>query len=97
MVEYLQTRAEGDEKIYTIYFKARARFIRDTEGCVSTCCGDVCFDKLIRGFRWLSKKSDNPRVVQKNDLFEVEGKHTYKKTEKGWVNEDLQAGGSQAG
>jgi len=89
VVEYLQTRAEGDEKTYTIYFRARARFIKDTQGCVSTCCGDFCFDKLIRGFHWLAKKSDNPRVVQKGDLFEVEGKHTYKRTEKGWVNEDL--------
>lgn len=96
VVEYLKTRAEGDEKRYTIYFRARARFIKDTEGCVSTCCGDVCFDKLIYGFRWLSKKSDNPHVVQKEDLFEVDGKHTYKKTEKGWVNEDLQEGGGQA-
>ena len=89
VVEYVTTRAEGDEKSYTIYFSARARFIKDTEGCVSTCCGDVCFDKLIDGFRWLTKKSDNPYVVQKGDLFEVEGKHTYKKTGKGWVNEDL--------
>jgi hypothetical protein len=97
VVEYLQTRAEGDEKRYTIYFRARARFIKDTEGCVSTCCGDICFDKRIRGFRWLSKKSDNPHVVQKGDLFEVEGMQTYQKTGSGWVNEDLHEGGDQAG
>ena len=93
VVEYLKTRAEGDEKKYTIYFRARVRFIKDTEGCVSTCCGDVCFNKLVNGFRWTSKASGNPHIVQKGDLFEVEGKHTFKKTEKGWVNEDLQEGG----
>ena len=54
---------------------------------------DVCFDKLINGFRWLTKKSDNTHVVQKGDLFEVDDKHTCKRTLKGWVNEDLQEGG----
>lgn len=89
VVEYRKTGGEGDDKTYTIYFRAKARFIKDTEGCVPTCCGDVCFDKLINGFRWTSKASDNPHVVKKGDLFEVQGKHTYKKNNKGWTNEDL--------
>ena len=89
VVEYTKTSDEGDENRYTIHFKARVKFIKDTQGCVTTCCGEVCLNMLIDGFRWLSKKSDIPRVVQKGDLFEMESKHTYSQTEKGWVNESL--------
>ena len=88
IVEYQKIRGEGNDKSYAIYYRAQARFIKDTQGCVQTCCGDVCFDKLINGFRWVSKASDNPHVVHKGDLFEVQGKRTYKKTDKGWTRED---------
>ena len=87
IVEYQTIKTEGDDNIYTIYYRSKARFIKDTQGCIATCCGDVCFDKLIDGFHWVSKASGNPHVVKKGDLFEVEGKHTYKKIGKGWARE----------
>ncbi len=87
--EYRKIKEEGDDKTLTIYFHAQARFIKDTDGCVSTCCGDVCFDKLIDGFHWTKKGSENPRVVKKGDSFEVQGKQTYKKNNKEWTIEGL--------
>lgn len=89
VVAYQKTREEGDDKTYAIDFLAKARFIKDTQGCVQTCCGDVCFEKRITGFRWTSKASEDPHVVKKGDLFEVQGKHTYKKNNNKWTNEDL--------
>ncbi len=90
--EYRTTKAEGDGSGCVIYYRAKARFLKDTEGCVSTCCGDVCFDRLISGFRWLAKKADNPHIVQRGDLFEVEWRHTYRKAWHGWINKDLPEG-----
>ncbi len=86
VVEYARTQTDGEGTKYTVHFKARVKFVKDTVACVSTCCGEVCLDRLIPGFHWLSKRSDIPRVVQKGDLFEMEGKYTYTRTDKGWVN-----------
>jgi hypothetical protein len=78
-----------DGRKYVIEYRAKAQFIKDTEGCVPTCCGDVCFDKLVAGFRWITKASDNPHVIQKGDLFETRGRSTCTRTGKGWSCENL--------
>ncbi len=83
VVEYRNTRGEGDDKTYTTYSQAKARFIKDTEGCVPTCCGDVCFDKLINGFRWTSKASDTLMLLKKEICLKCRGNRHTKKIIKG--------------
>ncbi len=74
---------------YLVEYRAKARFIRDASGCVLTCCGEVCFDKLVDGFKWIEKTSGDPRVIRKGDTFETRGKRTYTKTGGGWQCEEM--------
>ncbi len=87
IVEYHTTKGEGNDKTYTIYYRAKAKYRKDAAGCVRTCCGEVCIDKLINGFRWLSKTSQDPKAIHKGDMFEMNGRDVFNKTEKGWVGE----------
>ncbi len=89
VMEYEAMNKKGDGRTCVIEYKAKGRFIKDTNGCVPTCCGDVCFDKLVGGFRWITKTSDNPHVIRKGDVFEMRGKNTYTKTVRGWSCENL--------
>jgi len=88
VVEYRQLSEEVDNGKYIVNYKAKVIFLKDTEGCVSTCCGDVCFDKRIEGFRWITKESQNPHIIRKGDLFEVEGRNAYHKNVKGWLRDE---------
>lgn len=83
------TVGEGDDTRITFSYEATARFRKDAEGCVFTCCGEICFDKQIEGFRWLSKASDNRHVIRTGDAFEMRGTYSYKKSEHGWICENL--------
>jgi hypothetical protein len=87
IIEYEKTKEEGDDKKHTIYYQAKVQFIKDTAGCERTCCGEICFDRLINEFRWVSKKSNDPNIIRKGDLFEMHGRDTFSKTEKGWITE----------
>ncbi len=78
-----------DGRKYVIEYRAKARFIKDAEGCMSTCCGDICIDKRVAGFRWITKASDNPHVIRKGDLFETQGRNAFIKTDEGWSCENL--------
>jgi hypothetical protein len=89
VVEYQKTSEEEDGKRYTMYYQAKARFIKDTAGCRLTCCGETCFEIFFNGFHWISKASHDPNVIKKGDLFEMQGRATYKKTVKGWISEDF--------
>ncbi len=84
VIEYEAVSTERNGQKYVLEYRARGQFIKDTEGCVPTCCGDVCFDKLVDGMRWITKASDNPHVIRKGDLFETRGRNTYSKTMTGW-------------
>ncbi len=84
VVEYQTVKNTGSGLKIVLEYRARGQFMKDTEGCVQTCCGDVCFDKLVDGMRWISKVSDNPHVIRKGDLFETRGRNTYTKTVTGW-------------
>ncbi len=84
VIEYEAVSKERNSRKYVLEYHAKAQFIKDTEGCVPTCCGDVCFDKLVDGMRWITKASDNPHVIRKGDLFETRGRNTYSKTMMGW-------------
>ena len=87
IVEYHKTKEEGDDKRYTIYYQAKVKFGKDTTGCERTCCGEMCFDKLINGFRWLLKTSKDPNVIRTGDMFEMSGRDIFNKTEKVWLSE----------
>ena len=89
IVEYHTTKEEGNDKTYTIYYRAKAKYRKDAAGCVRTCCGEVCIDRLISGFRWLSKTSPDPKVIQKGDMFEMNGRAVFNKSERGWIGETL--------
>ncbi len=87
VVEYQAVKNTGSGRKIVLEYRARGQFMKDTYGCVQTCCGDVCFDKLVDGMRWISKASDNPHVIRKGDLFETRGRNTYTKTVAGWSRE----------
>ncbi len=89
VLEYEAMNREQGQGTCVIAYKAKAQFIKDTDGCVKTCCGDVCIDRLVAGFRWITKESNDPRVIRKGDLFETMGKNTYTKTGQGWSCENL--------
>ncbi len=89
VIDYETVKQEPDGPTCVVEYKAKARFIKDVNGCVQTCCGDICIDKMVQGFRWITKASDNPRVVRKGDLFETRGRKTYSKTEQGRLCEGL--------
>ncbi len=82
--EYEVMNKERDGWKYLITYRAKAHFIKDADGCIPTCCGDVCLDKQVAGFRWIRKTSDNPHVVQKGDIFETRGTNIYTRTRGGW-------------
>ena len=88
VMEYEVMNKKRDGEKYVIEYRAKARFIKDTSGCVLTCCGPVCFDKQVDGFKWITKASDNPHVVRTGDVFETRGKKTYTKTSGGWLCEE---------
>ncbi len=88
VMEHEVMNKERDGGKYVIEYRAKAAFIKDTDGCVATCCGDVCIDKRVAGFRWIAKASDNPHVIRKGDLFETRGRNIYTKTEEGWSCEN---------
>jgi len=87
IVEYHATKEESNDKKYTIYYRAKAKYRKNAAGCVRTCCGEICIDRVINGFRWLSKASHDPNVIQKGDMFEMNGRAVFNKTEKGWIGE----------
>lgn len=83
--DYANTGGAVEDGNFTVSYRVRARFVKDTRGCVTTCCGDVCIDKLFQGnFRWEFKSSPDPQIVRKGDVFVVEGEDTYRRTEHGW-------------
>jgi len=84
VVDYEALHKVRDDETCVIEYRAHARVIKDATGCLHTCCGDVCIDKLVDGFRWIKKSHDAPRAIRKGDLFEMQGKKRYAKTEKGW-------------
>jgi hypothetical protein len=88
IVEYEAVNKERNGRKYVLEYRAKGQFIKDTFGCVPTCCGDVCFDKLVDGMRWITKASDNPHDIRKGDFFETRGKNTYTKTVMGWLREN---------
>ncbi len=87
VTDYEAVNKARNGRIYIIEYRAKAKFIKDTYGCVPTCCGDVCFDKLVDGLRWITKASDNPHVIREGDIFETRGRNTYTKTVTGWLRE----------
>ena len=88
IVEYANTGVAGNDGKYTVTYRAKARFLQDAQGCMTTCCGNMGIDKLFRGhFRWELKSSPDPHVIRKGDLFVLEGDKTYRKTEAGWTSE----------
>ncbi len=88
IVEFANTGVAGDDGKYTVRYRAKARFLQNEQGCMTTCCGDVCIDKLFHGkFRWEIKASPDPRVIRKGDMFLIDGEITYRKTEFGWARE----------
>ncbi len=89
VLEYEALNKVRDSGTCVIEYKAKARVIRDAGACVETCCGDVCIDRLVDGFRWIEKKSDIPRSMRKGDLFEMQGRKKYARDEKGWSCEGL--------
>ncbi len=84
VVEYEAVSKERRGRKFVLEYQAKGQFIKDTSGCVPTCCGDVCFDKLVDGMRWIVKASDNPHVIRKGDLFATRGRNIYTKTVTGW-------------
>ncbi len=88
ITEYATTNKDLVNGKFVIEYRAKGRFIRDTEGCVLTCCGPVCIDKRVDGLRWLTKASNNPQVIREGDLFETQGRKTYIKTIRGWQREE---------
>ncbi len=90
VTEYATTNRAAVSGKYEIEYRAKGRFLRDTEGCVLTCCGPVCFDKRVDGLAWIAKASDNPHRIRKGDRFETRGKKTYVKTGAGWRWEEPQ-------
>ncbi len=84
VAEYEVMNKERDGWKYVITYRAKAQFIKDADGCISTCCGDVCLDKLVAGFRWITRTSDNPHVIRKGDLFETQGTDICTKTKVDW-------------
>jgi hypothetical protein len=88
IVEYAHTCVAGNDGKYTVTYRAKARFLQDVQGCVTTCCGNMGIDRLFRGhFHWEFKSSSDPHVIRKGDLFVIEGDKTYRKTEAGWTSE----------
>ncbi len=84
IVEYETLTRARDGETCVLEYRAKARVVKDASGCVPTCCGDVCIDRLVDGFRWIEKTHDSPRTIRKGDLFEMRGRKRYEKTEKGW-------------
>ncbi len=87
VVEYEAVAKERNGRKYVLEYRARGQFIKDTYGCIPTCCGDICFDKLVDGMQWITKASDNPHIIRKGDLFEMRGRNTYTRTVMGWSSE----------
>ncbi len=85
--ETLQKMRDNDEAC-TIEYRAKVRAVKNASGCVQTCCGDVCIDKLVDGFRWITKTPDAPRIIRKGDLFEMRGKKRYVQGEGGRLCEN---------
>ncbi len=88
ITEYTTTNKDLINGKFVIQYRAKGRFIKDTEGCVLTCCGPVCIDKRVDGFAWLTKTSNNPQIIREGDLFETRGRKTYVRTAAGWACED---------
>ncbi len=84
IVEYEAMNKARDGEDCVIEYRARARVVKDAGACVQTCCGDICIDRLVDGFRWIEKKPDAPRSLRKGDSFEMQGRKKYAKYEKGW-------------
>ena len=82
--KYETVGRQGDKTTCIITYKARARFLRDMPGCVTTCCGDVCIDRLVDGFAWKTKASGDTRVIVKGDVFETAGRKTCVKSGGKW-------------
>ncbi len=88
ITEYVTTNKDFINGKFVIEYRAKGRFIKDTEGCVLTCCGPVCIDKRVDGLHWITKASGNPHIIREGDLFETRGRKTYSKTVRGWQCED---------
>jgi hypothetical protein len=88
IVEYGIAGVSMTDKEYSLKYRAKARFLRDTQGCAESCCGNVGIDKLFDGhFHWESKAVPDPCIIRKGDMFIIEGDKIYNKTESGWISE----------